>query len=72
MTILAKATGSTGNAVQDGATRGIIATALIALLVFVSGKADWLNDGDVATLSPIVTFIAFFIGGLYDRFLRPA
>ena len=64
-------TGSTNNPVQDGATRGVIAGALTALLVFVSDKVDWLSDGDVATLTPFIVGVAFLLGGLFDRLAKP-
>ncbi len=56
---------------RDGAARGLIAAGLTAVLAFANSKVDWLTDGDVVTLAPVVVGVAFIIGGLYDGFVRP-
>jgi hypothetical protein len=65
-------TGSDGNnPVFDGAARGIIFGALTAILVFADNKLDWLTEEDVSVLTPIIVAIAFFLGGLWDRYVAP-
>ncbi len=70
MSLQDKLTGSTGNPIQDGVARGTIATAAVALLVFVSDKVDFITADDVGTLTPVVVGLSFLIAGLYDRFIR--
>ena len=72
MTIRETVTGTTGNAVQDGTARGSIALLLNALTMFVVTETGWLSDEQALTLAPIVTGLAFILGGLWDRFLRPS
>lgn len=66
-----KLTGSTGNAVQDGTVRGMIAGAMTGILALANNKLDWLTDADVVVLAPVVVFAAFFLAGLWDKFVAP-
>lgn len=57
--------------VKDGSTRGMIAAAITALLAFTANKVEVLTMDDVGTLAPVVVFAGFFLGGCYDRWVRP-
>lgn len=66
-------TGSTGsNPIQDGSVRGIIFTALGALLTFTADKTGWLTDSDIVTLGPVLIGLSFFLGGVFDKYFRPS
>ncbi len=64
------ATGSTGNAVFDGGVRGLIAAAIMAILGFVQIEYDVISAEGLAALAPAVTFLAFLLGGFFDRYIR--
>ena len=69
---LVRATGSTAtNAIADGTTRGIIAGALAGILAFLQVEFDLLSAEGVAALAPVIIFAAFFLAGLWDRFVAP-
>ncbi len=65
-------TGSTGNAIQDGAARGIIAGALTAVMVVIADRTAILTTEDVASLAPLVIALSYLFFGLYDRYVRPS
>ncbi len=65
-------TGSSGNAIQDAAARGIIAGAITAVMVVVSDRSTILTAEDVATLMPLVIALSYLCFGIYDRYLRPS
>ncbi len=71
MTIRDTVTGTTGNAVVDGSARGMIALILNALTMFAVTETGWLTDEQALTLAPIITGLAFLLGGAYDAFVRP-
>ena len=67
---LRSASGSTGNPVQDGSTRAVLAgmfTAGIQTGVYLSGA-----DAVILVMTtPIVTGASFVLGGLFDEFVKP-
>jgi hypothetical protein len=68
----ARATGSTGiNPVQDSGARGIIAAALGGILTFAQIEWELFSADGLAALIPVTLFLAFILGGLYDKFLKP-
>jgi hypothetical protein len=69
---IARVTGSTGgNAIQDSGARAVIAAALGGILTFIQIEFDLLSADGVAALVPVTLFMAFILGGLYDKFLKP-
>lgn len=57
--------------VQDATARGLIAAALIGVLTFLQVEYNLFSEEGSAALVPVAVFVAFFLGGLYDRFVRP-
>ena len=70
MTIRKTLTGSTGNSLSDSGIRGLIAGALTAGLTVGARKTGVLTAEDVGDLSPVIIFVGFLAGGLFDRYLR--
>ena len=64
------AAGSTGNPLSDSGARGMIAMMLNGAILFVSIEVFPISPEGVAGLATFVTGLSFFLGGLYDRFLR--
>ena len=68
---LARITGSTGlNPLTDSAARGLIAAALAGILAFVQSEWAPISDQGVNDLAPVILFVAFILGGLFDKFLK--
>lgn len=60
-------TGSTGNAIADGLTRGSWVAAVQAFVAFTVLRWDWLTTEELALLEIPITFMAVAVWGLYDR-----
>lgn len=69
---IATITGSSGGAkpLQDGTTRGGIATVLLFIAQFIGRKTGWLNDSDIADFAVVVPFISLFLWAVWDRINR--
>ncbi len=64
--MLEHATGTTGNAVQDGLTRAGWVAAIQAVVAFTVVRWDWLTAEELAILTIPITFVAVASWGLYD------
>jgi len=69
--MIQKATGNTGNAVQDGVTRGAWVAAVQAFVAFTVLRWDWLTAEELSLLEVPIVFIAVALWGLWDRYGRP-
>lgn len=56
--------------VQDATVRGLIAAALAGILTFLQVEFNLFSEEGAAALVPVVVFVAFLLGGLYDRYIR--
>lgn len=68
--MLERVTGSTGDAIADGATRALLTAGIMGLANFVSLKFDWLTAQDLSVLDPVFVAFAFLGAGLYDKFIK--
>jgi len=56
--------------VQDGTVRGAIAAMGTAILAFVQIQFNVMSAESAVALTPVITGIAFILGGAYDRWIR--
>lgn len=59
-------TGSTGNAVSDGLTRGSWVAAVQGLVAFSVLRWDWVTAEELALLQIPIVFIAVALWGVWD------
>lgn len=65
------ASGSTGNAIQDGITRGAWLGAVNALVAFTVLRWDWLTTEELALLEVPIQFVALILAGAFDKYAKP-
>ena len=64
--MLEKATGTSGNPVQDGLTRASWVAAVQAVVAFSVVRWEWLTTEELAILTIPITFTAIAAFGVYD------
>ena len=69
--MLKTASGSTGNAIRDGITRGAWLGAVNAFVAFTVLRWDWLTTEELALLEVPIQFIALVLAGSFDRYIKP-
>ena len=69
--MMERATGSSGDHVNDSISRGLFVAVVQSILAFVTIRVDALTSEDVVLLVPVTTMAGFLIWGLWDRFGRP-
>lgn len=69
--MMRKITGTGGETpIWDGTMRGAMFSALSALLLVFRDELG-VSDADAVALSPVLVWVSFVIGGLWDRFIGP-
>lgn len=71
MSMMERATGATGNPIQDGITRGGWVSVVQAFVAFTVLRWDWLTAEELALLSVPIVFAAVALWGVWDRWIRP-
>ena len=71
MSIEARFTGSTDNAISDGLTRAGWVGAVQALVAVTVLRWGWLSTDELALLEIPITFGAVALWGLFDKYVRP-
>ena len=69
--MLRTASGSTGNALQDGLTRGAWLLAVNAFVAFTVMRWEWLTTNELAMLSGPIQFVALVLAGAFDHYIKP-
>ena len=64
--MLERATGTSGNALQDGITRASWVAAVQGVMAFSVVRWDWLTTEELAILTIPITFVAVAAFGIYD------
>ena len=64
--MMERATGATGNPIQDGLTRASWVAAVQAFLAFTVMRWDWLETDELAILTIPITFVAVAFWGAFD------
>jgi hypothetical protein len=64
--MMERATGATGNAVQDGLTRAGWVAAVQSGVAFSVLRWEWLTIDELAILTIPITFVAVGMWGVYD------
>ena len=65
------ASGSSGNAIQDGLTRGAWIAAVDGVLAFTVMRWHWLTADEVVQLYVPIHFLALVLAGAFDRYVKP-
>ena len=64
--MLERATGTSGNPIQDGLTRAGWVATVQAFVAFTVERWDWLTAQELALLIIPITFVAVASWGVYD------
>jgi len=65
------ASGSSGNAIQDGLSRGAWLAAVDGALAFTVMRWDWLSVEELAQIIIPIHFFALVLAGAFDRYVKP-
>lgn len=68
--MIERATGTTGNYIQDGLTRAGWVGAIQAVVAFSVMRWEWLTVEELAVLEIPITFVAVALWGVYDQVRR--